>query len=100
MQKSPGRPMRWRIICAIIQAERRKARITLGTPIPKKKEKQIVSEKQDKPTPKRTSYMGLGLALGIALGAGMGLALDNMAFMGAGLAIGAGLDQRHKQDNA
>ncbi len=71
---------------------------------PPTKEMQIMSEKQDKHTPKKTSYTGLGLALGIALGAAMGLALDNMAFVGAGLAIGiaigAGLEERHKQDNA
>jgi hypothetical protein len=71
---------------------------------PPKKEKQIMSEVQENQTPKKTSYMGLGLAIGIALGAAMGLALDNMAFMGAGLAIGvaigAGLDQRHKRDDA
>ena len=40
------------------------------------------------------------MAFGLILGAAMGLALDNMAFMGAGLAIGVaigtGLDQRHK----
>ena len=63
-----------------------------------------MSEKQETQTPKKTSYVGLGLAIGIALGGAMGLALDNMAFMGAGLAIGvaigAALDQRHQQDDA
>jgi hypothetical protein len=96
--------MRKSAICAIIWAERRKPRITTGTPAPPKKEKQIMSEVQENQTPKKTSYMGLGLAIGIALGTAMGLALDNMAFMGAGLAIGvaigAGLDQRHKRDDA
>lgn len=63
-----------------------------------------MSEKQENQTPKKTSYMGLGLAFGIILGAAMGLALGNMTFIGAGLAIGvaigAALDQRHKQDDA
>jgi len=39
-----------------------------------------MSEKDENQTPKRTSYMGLGLAIGIA--------------------IGAGLEQRHKQNDA
>ena len=75
----------------------------MRTPTPQKKEMQTMSEKQEKQTPKKTSYIGIGLAIGIALGAAMGLALDNMAFVGAGLAIGVaigtGLDQRHKQDD-
>jgi hypothetical protein len=76
----------------------------MGGPIPQKQEKLIMAERQPKQTPKKASYVGLGLAIGIALGGGLGLVLDNMAFMGAGIAIGiaigAGLDQRHKQDNA
>jgi hypothetical protein len=71
------------------------------------KELRIMSEKQENRTPKKISYMGIGLvfgvAFGLAIGAALGIALDNMAFMGAGLAIGlaigAGLDQRNKQDN-
>ena len=63
-----------------------------------------MSEQQRNQPPRKTNYIGLGVAFGIILGAGMGLALDNMAFMGAGLAIGvaigAGLEQRHKQDDA
>ena len=76
----------------------------MGAPIHQEKERQIMSEGQGNQIPKKTSYMGLGLAIGLAIGAAMGLALDNMAFMGAGLAIGlaigAGLDQRHKRDDA
>ena len=33
----------------------------------------------------------VGIAIGIAFGAALGVALGNMAFMGAGLAIGIGL---------
>jgi hypothetical protein len=62
-----------------------------------------MSEKQENQSPRKMNYLGLGVAFGLILGAGMGLALDNMAFMGAGLpigvAIGLALDQRHKQDD-
>jgi len=51
-----------------------------GHAYPPKKAIQIMSEKQEKQTPRKTSYMGLGLAIGIA--------------------IGAGLEQRHKQNDA
>ena len=33
----------------------------------------------------------VGIAIGIAIGAALGVALGNMAFLGAGLAIGIGL---------
>jgi len=72
-------------------------------PSKKGKEKQIMSEKQENQTPKKTSYLGLGVAFGIIFGARLGLVLDNIAFVGAGIAIGiaigAALDQRHKQDD-
>jgi len=51
-----------------------------GHAYPPKKAIQIMSEKQEKQTPRKTSYMGLGLAIGIA--------------------IGAGLEQRHEQNDA
>jgi len=84
----------------------------MGAPIPEKNEKQIMSERQENQTPKKTNYlvlgMSLGMTFGVALGIVFGVALDNMGFMSIGIAIGlsmgvaigAALDQRHKQDNA
>lgn len=70
---------------------------------PPKKEMQIVSEKQENQSLRRTNYMALGVAFGLILGAAMGLALDNMAFVGAGLpigvALGVALQRRHEQDD-
>ena len=62
-----------------------------------------MAEKQENQSPKKINYMGLGVAFGLILGAAMGLALDNMAFMGAGLpigvALGVALQRRHEQDD-
>jgi hypothetical protein len=40
------------------------------------------------PTKKGTGIV-LGLCLGVAIESGIGLAMDNMAFIGVGMAIGA-----------
>ena len=51
----------------------------------------------------KISYTALGLAIGLILGGILGLIIDNMIiFAGGGLvlglAIGAALDSRHKED--
>ncbi len=73
---------------------------------------EIISEKKENQIPKKTNYTGLGLTLGLIFGSSTGLlygmALDNLAAgfalgigggMCLGLAIGAGLDQRNKQND-
>jgi hypothetical protein len=63
-------------------------------------------------SPKETKYMTLGQIYGMILGSGLGvllwIMLDHFVFwiigvgggMSIGIAIGAALDQRNKQDNA
>lgn len=64
----------------------------------------VMSQKQNSQTPKKTNYLALGVALGVCLGAAVGLALDNMAFMGGGIAIGLSIgaapEPRNKTNDA
>jgi hypothetical protein len=53
---------------------------------------------------RKINNTSLGLAIGLVFGGGIGLALGNLAFAGGGmvigLAIGAALDSRSKENNA